>query len=575
MSWLTTNRLGAFLVAAAIWAGIYLPRLGGTGFQGEEPRRVLPAVSMLETGRWIVPTVAGEDYHKKPPGINWLVAASFAITGEQNEMTARLPSSALILAFVALLIWMPSNWLSVTGRLVSAAAFLTVAGMLEKGRQIEMEATYICFTGMALVWWMNVWSFIRLEPEPGEVVEAGGKWPGPTGAQRWALWIVPALFLACGALIKGPLHGAVFYGMVFGVLVYHRRLGELFKIQHICAVAIICVLCLGWLLLARALTSASEMSNTMQSQLGSRFFPKDRHVNWHWTFPGTLKDLLPWSIFLPLLWVPRFVRLIPERHRKTFKGARLGFVIGFVLLAGIPAGVPRYAMPVQPMAILLIGWVLSRHVEPVRTDAMWRNGILIAALCIPAGAIAATIVFGWDVYAYAAVAISLVVLAAILGNYRQLVGGSSLALATAWTVLAGVWLYIAFGLPLVYKLDPYPVNSQRINELVPAGETAYVYRPQHLTFLFRLRDVDYVTNPSQVDGDVRYLIVNDVAREDPNMVRVLEKRQARGIYLFMDGDESFELMRLDKPPLPPGGAATAPTTSPARATSGSARGPTR
>ncbi len=44
------------MLVALIWAAIYLPALGSLEIKGEEGRRLLPAVAMLETGRWIVPS---------------------------------------------------------------------------------------------------------------------------------------------------------------------------------------------------------------------------------------------------------------------------------------------------------------------------------------------------------------------------------------------------------------------------------------------------------------------------------------------------------------------------------------
>ena len=42
------------LIILALWAAIYLPALGSLEIKGEEGRRILPAVSMLETGNYLV-----------------------------------------------------------------------------------------------------------------------------------------------------------------------------------------------------------------------------------------------------------------------------------------------------------------------------------------------------------------------------------------------------------------------------------------------------------------------------------------------------------------------------------------
>ena len=76
-----TSRAGNLLIVILLWAALYLPGLGSLAIKGEEGRRILPGMSMLETGNYLVPQVGGETYFRKPPLINWLVAASFKIFG--------------------------------------------------------------------------------------------------------------------------------------------------------------------------------------------------------------------------------------------------------------------------------------------------------------------------------------------------------------------------------------------------------------------------------------------------------------------------------------------------------------
>src|SRR5438270_7819327 len=93
-----TSRAANLLIVILVWAAIYLPALGSLAIKGEEGRRILPAVRMLETGDYMVPQVGGEPYLRKPPLINWLVAVSLKIFGRRNEWTARLPSALCVLA---------------------------------------------------------------------------------------------------------------------------------------------------------------------------------------------------------------------------------------------------------------------------------------------------------------------------------------------------------------------------------------------------------------------------------------------------------------------------------------------
>ena len=72
-----SSRAGSLLIVIAIWAALYFPALGTLAIKGEEGRRILPGMTMLETGNYLVPQVGGETYFRKPPLINWLVALSF------------------------------------------------------------------------------------------------------------------------------------------------------------------------------------------------------------------------------------------------------------------------------------------------------------------------------------------------------------------------------------------------------------------------------------------------------------------------------------------------------------------
>src|SRR5256885_7449902 len=92
------SRVSSLVLIIAVWAAIYLPALGSFEIKGEEGRRILPAMAMLENGNYIVPQVGSGAYFRKPPLVNWVVAASFKIFGVRNEWSARVPSVLCMLA---------------------------------------------------------------------------------------------------------------------------------------------------------------------------------------------------------------------------------------------------------------------------------------------------------------------------------------------------------------------------------------------------------------------------------------------------------------------------------------------
>ncbi|MDQ6939126.1 MAG: glycosyltransferase family 39 protein, partial [Verrucomicrobiota bacterium] len=168
------SRPRAFFLVMAVWALIYLPGLGALEIKGEEGRRILPAVSMLQTGHYLVPQVGSEPYFRKPPLINWLVAASFKTFGKRNEWTARIPSALCILIVALAFLTIARPALGESGSLAAALIWMTNFGMIEKGRLIEIEALYVSLGGLAMICWLSWWQ---------------------TGRSKWLTWIVPWIFL--------------------------------------------------------------------------------------------------------------------------------------------------------------------------------------------------------------------------------------------------------------------------------------------------------------------------------------------------------------------------------------------
>src|SRR5437868_12109600 len=173
-----------------VWAAIYLPGLGSLEIRGEEGRRILPAVTMLQTGNYLVPRVGSEPYFRKPPLVNWIVAASFKLTGVRSEWTARLPSALAILAVALTFVTRGRRALGTTGSLLAAMVWLVNAGNIEKGRLIEIEAIYVSLSTLAFIFWIAAYR------------------ADVTGRK---LWLLPAIFLALAMLAKVPISHQLFF----------------------------------------------------------------------------------------------------------------------------------------------------------------------------------------------------------------------------------------------------------------------------------------------------------------------------------------------------------------------------
>src|SRR5205814_5031602 len=191
------SRLTACLILTVVWALIYLTNLGSSELRSEEGHRVLPAVHMLDSGNYVVPYIAALPYLNKPRLINWLVAASFKLSGIRNEWTSRLPSALFILAAALTLATLGRRSPGPIGSFIAAFCWLTNLGLIEKGRMIEIEAIYCSLFAFALTLWLLLWEQKRS--------------PRLT-------FVVPWIFLGLGLLAKGPSHVLFFYLIVGAVL---------------------------------------------------------------------------------------------------------------------------------------------------------------------------------------------------------------------------------------------------------------------------------------------------------------------------------------------------------------------
>ena len=336
-----------------IWAGVYLPALGALELKHEEPRRALPAVGMLATGDWLVPRLGSRPCLRKPPLLNWSIAASFRLSGGRSEGAARLPS---VLATLALALTVAAvagrAWLGAAGGLLAAIFCLTNLALMEIGRLAELEALYIALTGIALTLWLTAWR---------------------QGAGPWRLWLWPTPFLALAMLTKGPTHLIFYYGILLPVLVLGRDVRDAAAPRAWVGAGVgrRPVPRLGRPLLPRrgGPTVRPGSGQVWWREIASRAAaPDEAHfhpADWLLAIPLGLKNFLPWTVLLPVLWHPTIrARLagapgFRPRDQALFRGARFGMGAVFVLLSLLPKGSPRYLYPLLTVPCLLLAWALT------------------------------------------------------------------------------------------------------------------------------------------------------------------------------------------------------------------------
>jgi 4-amino-4-deoxy-L-arabinose transferase-like glycosyltransferase len=342
------SRVRAVVVVILVWAVIYLPALGSIAIKGEEGRRILPAIRMLETGNYIVPQIGSNPYFRKPPLINWLVAASFKLFGVRNEWTARLPSALAVLAVAIAFVTAARASLGPKGSLVAALIWMTNIGVLEKGRLIEIEALYMSLCGLAIIFWLSFWDQKK---------------------SPWLIWIPASLFLGIGLLAKGPTHLVFFYGIVLAVLWQARDWRLLLHPAHFVAVAIILAIPAAWVIPFVQRTAADVAVNKWAAQFSGRLRGIDfKFFGWIQNIPRSLVYFLPWLLLLPFL---RFSKFQDEAQRHFARALAWGIAVPFLASNLVPGSVARYSMPVIAPATWLLAMAYAGNA--MQWPASWKR----------------------------------------------------------------------------------------------------------------------------------------------------------------------------------------------------------
>jgi len=329
---LVNSRLRAIAVVILVWAVIYLPALGSIAIKGEEGRRILPAVRMLETGNYVVPQVGSNPYYRKPPLVNWLIAASFKLFGARNEWTARLPSALSVLLVAIAFVTVARASLGGRGAIIAAMIWLTNIGIIEKGRLIEIEAVYVSLCGLAIIFWL---SFFLQKKSP------------------WLMWLPASVFLGLGLLAKGPTHLLFFYGIVIAVLACWKDWRLLVHPAHFVGLAVMIGIAAAWAIPFLHTTTSQVAIDKWSGQYTGRLKGIDfKFLDWIQNVPRSLIYFLPWLLLFPFV---RFSKLQEQSEQRLARALSWGTALPFLAVNLVPGGLARYSMP----AIVPASWLLG------------------------------------------------------------------------------------------------------------------------------------------------------------------------------------------------------------------------
>lgn len=355
------------LVAATLF------RLGLVELRGEEPRRAVVALEMLDSGEFVVPHLSGNPYFNKPPTFNWAVALSLRIFPGTEAWMVRLPS---LVAYwlIGLMTWLVTARL-VDGRtaLWSMLFYLTSGELLFYGTvmtgELDLFFSLIVFLQAASICWFLL-------------------------RERWlALFAVSYAFAAIGFLTKG-MPSVAFQGLTLvAALAGFGRARRLFDWRHLAGIAVFCALTGAYFL-------AYAQREPVQPFLVSLFEEASQRTG----LQSPIGDLLRGSVAFPLvvlqLLLPWSLLIVWLRGRGIWSALWRNPWTRFCLLF-CAANMPlywfsgelrdRYIYPFFPFVLVPIAFAYARQAQEHAGLRRWTDraagavlaSLVVAALVVP------------------------------------------------------------------------------------------------------------------------------------------------------------------------------------------------
>lgn len=315
-------RMTAFSILLIAVCVTFLPFLGVAPFFTKgEPREAVVALSMLQTGDWILPLSNGDVIPYKPPFLAWCIALISLVAGAVTEYTSRLPSAIALIVMVMATFQFWSRRVGIRAALVGSVVTFTAFEVYRAGFacRVDMVLTMFIVTGMySLYMWAMERDMKRLP------------------------WLA-ILLLSCGTLTKGPV--AIILPLLsvwITVLLCGYRLWKCTWKMAIVAILALIIPAL-WYVAAWERGGQEFLELAMEENFGrmTGTMSYDSHVNpWWYNLVTLLGGLAPYTLLLVIF----AVCLLMPQLRHSAKGA---------LYRWRSADNARFFMFIAPLVVLV------------------------------------------------------------------------------------------------------------------------------------------------------------------------------------------------------------------------------
>jgi 4-amino-4-deoxy-L-arabinose transferase-like glycosyltransferase len=312
------------------WCGfLFFYGLGAGPLYRTEALRAIIGGEALR-GHWLIPTLYGEPFLTKPPGMYVAIGLASVPFGDVSDVSARLPSALAATITVLCFYWALRRTVGRSGALLGACLLPVSVLWLDKAPSAEIDMLQLMWVSVALLFFLRA-----LESAEGAHVQhpkkRGGMnalldvgcWMFDVGRSPYRWWLLSLLAVTMGFLTKWTAP-AFFYLTVIPLLICRKQLRLLWSAPHLLGVALAATIVAAWACAVAAQTGWSALMDTITREAMQRFAPegvaKPHPLSAALAYPlAVLGANLPWSALALLTLRPSFFRLWDERGRRMLQ----------------------------------------------------------------------------------------------------------------------------------------------------------------------------------------------------------------------------------------------------------------
>lgn len=339
---------------------VHLINLGWMPLMADEAIRGTVAFEMMKSNDYIVPTIWGEYYYRKPPLYNWIIVGFFKLFDSYSEFIFRLPS-VLPLFLFGLVIWYVSRkHIGDRAGVIAAFGFVLSGRLLTRDSMlghIDIAFSLVTFIGFFVVYYYH------------------------KRKQYLALFLISYVLAAMGTLMKG-LPSILFQVFTVGAwFLYMRDWKKLFSLSHIAGVLSYVAIVGGYFYLYSHYNGLDKYFGELYGQAAMRTVVDrpwyDSIIN-IFTFPfENFGHLFPTSLI--------FLFALRKSIMKQWLANDFTAFVAITLAVNLipywlsPGYYPRYLFMLYPLAFILGADAMMRYRETSPNTNRVFEGIFLAA----------------------------------------------------------------------------------------------------------------------------------------------------------------------------------------------------